>query len=479
MGSHALLSASSSHRWISCPPSARLCENCDDQSSEYAKQGTDAHSLCQYKVESALEMDTADPTDSLNFYDEEMENCAESYAAYVMEQRAKALESCIDPVVLVEQRLDFSKYVPEGFGTGDCVIIADGTLSVIDYKHGKGILVESEKNPQMLCYALGALELFDGIYDIDIVSMTIFQPRRENVSTYTVTKAELLKWAEEILIPRAKLAYAGEGAFMAGEHCQFCKVKATCRKRAEYNLELARYDFEMPAALEDEEIEAILAKADDLAAWVSDIKEFALQSKILKMKIKEDNLMSNVKNTNPMKVITSPNTRWSYANVWESKSINGGAPKYSVSLIIPKSDSKTVAKIQAAIEAAYKEGESKLKGNGRSVTALSALKTPLRDGDTERPDDEAYADSYFINANSASAPGIVDADRQPIIDRSEVYSGAYGRASINFYAFNSSGNKGIACGLNNLQKIQDGEPLGGKSRAEDDFANEEEDDFLA
>lgn len=280
MGSHALLSASSSHRWISCPPSARLCENCDDQSSEYAKQGTDAHSLCQYKLEAALGMDTADPTEILNFYDEEMENCAESYAAYVMEQRAKALESYIDPVVLVEQRLDFSKYVPEGFGTGDCVIIADGTLSVIDYKHGKGILVEAEKNPQMLCYALGALELFDSIYDIDTVSMTIFQPRRENVSTYTVTKVELLQWAEEVLIPRAKLAYAGEGDFTAGEHCQFCKVKATCRKRAEYNLELARYDFEMPATLEDEEIEAILAKADDLAAWVSDIKEFALQSAV-------------------------------------------------------------------------------------------------------------------------------------------------------------------------------------------------------
>ena len=189
--------------------------------------------------------------------------------------------------------------------------------------------------------------------------------------------------------------------------------------------------------------------------------------------------MSNVKNANPMKVITGTNTRWSYANVWEPKSINGGAPKYSVSLIIPKSDTKTITKIQAAIEAAYKEGEAKLKGNGRSVPALSVLKTPLRDGDTERPDDEAYADAYFINANSASAPGIVDADRQPIIDRSEVYSGVYGRASINFYAFNSNGNKGIACGLNKLQKIKDGEPLGGKSRAEDDFASDDEDDFLA
>lgn len=182
---------------------------------------------------------------------------------------------------------------------------------------------------------------------------------------------------------------------------------------------------------------------------------------------------------NPMKVITGPETRWSYANVWEPKSINGGAPKYSVSLIIPKSDTSTVEKIQAAIQAAYEEGQGKLKGNGKTVPALSVLKTPLRDGDTERPDDSAYADSYFINANSAAAPGIVDADRQPIIDRSEVYSGVYGRASISFYAFNSNGNKGIACGLNNLQKIKDGEPLGGKSRAEDDFSTEEDDGFLS
>lgn len=181
---------------------------------------------------------------------------------------------------------------------------------------------------------------------------------------------------------------------------------------------------------------------------------------------------------NPTKVITGPKTRWSYANVWDPKSINGGTPKFSVSLIVPKSDIATVKKIEAAIQAAYEEGESKLKGNGKSVPSLKVLKTPLRDGNLERPDDSAYANSYFINANSATAPGIVDADRQPILERSEVYSGVYGRASINFYAFNSNGNKGIACGLNNLQKIADGEPLGGKSRAEDDFATEE-DDFLA
>lgn len=181
---------------------------------------------------------------------------------------------------------------------------------------------------------------------------------------------------------------------------------------------------------------------------------------------------------NPTKVITGVDTRWSYANVWDPKSINGGTPKYSVSLIIPKSDKVTIQKIKAAIQSAYEEGESKLKGSGKSVPSLSVIKTPLRDGDLERPDDEAYKNAYFVNANSATAHGIVDADRQQIIDRNEVYSGVYGRASINFYAFNSNGNKGIACGLNNLQKIRDGEPLGGKASAESDFATDDDDDFL-
>ena len=182
---------------------------------------------------------------------------------------------------------------------------------------------------------------------------------------------------------------------------------------------------------------------------------------------------------NPMKVITGPETRWSYVNAWEPKSINGGTPKYSVSLIIPKSDTRTVEKINAAIKAAYEEGAGKLKGNGKSVPPMAAIKLPLRDGDIERPDDEAYAGCWFVNANNTAAPGIVDADRQPILDRSEVYSGVYGRASISFYAFNSSGNKGIACSLNNLQKIADGEPLGGHASAEEDFATEDDDDFLS
>ena len=178
------------------------------------------------------------------------------------------------------------------------------------------------------------------------------------------------------------------------------------------------------------------------------------------------------------KVITGVNTRWSYANVWEPKAMEGGKPKFSVSLIIPKSDTVTVGKIQAAIEEAYREGQSKLKGNAKSVPALSTLRTPLRDGDLERPDDPAYANAYFVNANSATAHGVVDANRNEIMDKSEVYSGCYGRASINFYAFNANGNRGISCGLNNLQKLRDGEPLGGRASAESDFATVEDEEFL-
>ncbi len=182
---------------------------------------------------------------------------------------------------------------------------------------------------------------------------------------------------------------------------------------------------------------------------------------------------------NPCKVITGPNTRWSYVNVWDPKSINGGTPKYSISLLIPKTDTETIRKINGAIRAAYTEGENKLRGNGRSVPALEDLKTPLRDGDKDRKDDPNYAGCMFINANSNTAPGIVDAALNPILDRSEVYSGVYGRASITFYAFSSNGNRGIACGLNNLQKIRDGEPMGSRARAEDDFASSNDDDFLA
>lgn len=277
MGNHALLSASSSHRWLNCPPSARLCEGYEDKGSEYAQEGTDAHSLCEHKLKVLLGMESIDPTEGLSFYSEEMEQCACDYAAYVLELVEEAKKTCKDPVVLIEQRLDFSRFVAEGFGTGDCVLIADGTLDIVDYKHGKGVEVSAAENPQMMLYALGALELFDGIYDIDTVRMTIFQPRRENISVCVMTKDDLLQWAYNDLVHKAKLAYEGGGEFACGDWCRFCKAKAVCRKRAEYNLELAKYDFEMPAMLEDAEIAAILEKADELAAWAADVKEFALQ----------------------------------------------------------------------------------------------------------------------------------------------------------------------------------------------------------
>ena len=226
---HAVLSASSSHRWIACPPSALLCAKEKDVSSEFAIQGTDAHSLCEYKVKKWLGQKSEDPTENLTYFNQEMADCSDMYAQYVTEQVQKAKEKCKDPIVLVEQRLDFSKWIPEGFGTGDCVIVSDETLTVIDFKYGVGILVEAENNPQMMCYALGALSIFDGIYDIKEITMTIFQPRREHVSTFTISKEALLSWAEETLAPTAQLASKGEGEFI---HClihQDLLLLLTCR----------------------------------------------------------------------------------------------------------------------------------------------------------------------------------------------------------------------------------------------------------
>jgi len=278
MGKHALLSASSSHRWLNCPPSARLSEHYADQGSEYAAEGTEAHALCEYKLKTALGMKAENPAANLRYYCEEMEDCANGYAAFILELVASAKQACRDPIVLIEQRLDFSRYVRDGFGTGDCVLIADGTLHVVDYKHGQGVLIEAEGNPQMMLYALGALELFDGIYDISTVSMTIYQPRRDNVSTHTVFKEALYQWAEEVLRPASEQAYAGEGAFRCGDWCRFCKAKSECCARAEENMALVRYDFRKPPLLTNEAVESILARVDELIAWATDIKEYALQA---------------------------------------------------------------------------------------------------------------------------------------------------------------------------------------------------------
>jgi hypothetical protein len=286
---HSLLSPSSAAQWLHCPPSARLCESYDDKDSDYAAEGTDAHALCEYKLRCALGEDMPDIADIreyLNYYNQEMEDCATGYAAFVLELVETAKQNCSDPLLLIEQRLDFSRYVEAGFGTGDCLIIADRVLHIVDYKHGQGVLVEATDNPQMKLYALGALELFDGIYDINEVSMTIYQPRRNNVSTYTVFKESLYQWAEEVLKPTAELAYAGHGEFNCGEWCRFCKAKAECRERSNTNLALAAYDFMEPALLDNDEIAVILGKADDLVAWVSDIKEYALTQALKGVKFK-------------------------------------------------------------------------------------------------------------------------------------------------------------------------------------------------
>ena len=281
MSTHAFLSPSASHRWLMCPPSAKLNAALPDQTSPYAKQGTDAHELCAYLVEKALGRDVKDPTENLDYYDEEMQMCAEGYAEFVMQELELARQTCPDTEVLIEQKVDFSKWVEGGKGTADCILLSDGTAEIIDYKNGLGVMVSSESeefggNPQLMCYSLGVIDMFDGIYNIDTIRMAIYQPRRDNLSVYEMSKADLLKWADEVLAPTAALAMKGEGEFKAGSHCQFCKCKATCRKRAEFNLEMAQYDFAMPDTLEDHEIEAILMKVDQLTSWADDVKEYAL-----------------------------------------------------------------------------------------------------------------------------------------------------------------------------------------------------------
>lgn len=273
---HALLSASSAYRWLACPPSALLSAKYEDTSSSYAQEGTAAHALAQYKVLKALGRKADDPTENLDYFNEEMDEATDAYAGYVLEQVAEAKKATTDPIVLVEQRVDFSTYVPDGFGTADALIIADGKLSITDLKYGQGVLVEADHNPQLMCYALGAYEMFSALYDIETVSMTIFQPRRDNVSVFEMKASDLLDWAENTLKPKAELAAECKGDFTAGEHCRFCKAKADCRARAEANLALARYDFALPPTLTDADIEAILPLLDELTSWAEDIKAYAL-----------------------------------------------------------------------------------------------------------------------------------------------------------------------------------------------------------
>ena len=272
---HAILSASSSHRWLECTPSARLELEFSDYESVAAKEGTAAHALAEHKLKRKLKMRSERPVSEFN--DEDMELYTDDYADYVFEQYKKAKRYDENAQIFIEQKLDFSCYVPDGFGTGDAVIISKGKIQIIDLKYGQGILVNAEKNSQMMLYALGALKKFGKEYDIKKVKMVIFQPRRENVSVWETTVTQLKKWAEKKLRPRAEMAYKGTGNYQPGSHCQFCKAATKCRARAEEKLKLAQEEFKMPPLLSDAEIESVLAKIPDIKKWVEEIWNYATE----------------------------------------------------------------------------------------------------------------------------------------------------------------------------------------------------------
>ena len=276
---HSLLSASGAHRWLNCPPSAVLESREPDTSSAAAEQGTAAHALAEWKLRRALHQAPAFKPES-DWIDTEMEHLTDDYVAFVQEHISIARETCGDPQVLIEQRLDFSHIVPGGFGTGDAVIIAEPTLQIIDLKYGQGVLVEAEQNPQLMLYALGALHAFGSLYDIETVAVTIYQPRRGTVDTWEISVAELEQWAETEVKPKAELASAGEGEFCPGSWCQFCKIAPTCRARAEANLQLAKLEFAPPAKLSDVEIADVLTRIPQLKTWAADVEAYALSKAV-------------------------------------------------------------------------------------------------------------------------------------------------------------------------------------------------------
>ena len=284
---HARLNASSSHRWMMCPPSVRLSEQFADKPSSYAEEGTFLHELCELKLHrylgdmapDVIEAQYAEHRDS-EFYTQEAETVTDEYIAFCVETIEAVKSSCPDPLIMVEYRLDYSEYVPEGYGTGDLVIVADGVIEVIDFKGGRGVRVDAHRNSQLMLYGLGALLEFDPLYDVHKVRVTIVQPRLSNTSTYEIAADELVCWAEKEVRPRALLAYEGKGEFCAGDWCRFCKARYTCRKRSEYHMQLAERDFRQPDLLSDEEITDILQIADSLNNWVQDLLAYATQQAV-------------------------------------------------------------------------------------------------------------------------------------------------------------------------------------------------------
>ncbi|WP_252237392.1 DUF2800 domain-containing protein [Clostridium sp. ZBS17] len=283
MAKHALLSASSSHRWLNCPPSVKLEEGFENTTSVFAEEGTLAHELGEITLRLNLREFTKRKYSSQltkimenELFTKDMPDYVDMYVDTCMEKVSEAKATTPDAIAIVEQKLDFSDWVPDGFGTGDFVIIADGTMEICDLKYGKGVQVSAKDNSQMRLYALGAISQFEFLYDIQKVKMTIIQPRLDSISTDEMTVEELLNWADEVVKPTAELAIKGEGEFCTGDHCKFCRAKAVCRARADKNMELAQYEFQKPPTLDNNDIGFILNRVDELTSWAKDVKEYAL-----------------------------------------------------------------------------------------------------------------------------------------------------------------------------------------------------------
>ena len=288
MGKHALLNASSAHRWLTCPPLPRLENFFEKEVSEVANEGTDAHRLSEYKLRKVLGEKVRKP--KLKYFDKDMDSYTDDYVNYIVETIENIKKSTKDPIVLIEQRLDFSNYVPDGFGTGDCIIIADKILHIIDLKYGRGVEVSAEENPQMMLYALGALNIYDALYDIDEVVMNIFQPRKYNISSSKKSVRELKNWADTVLKEKAELAFNGLGVVTYGPWCQFSNCNVVLRARKDYHDKLMRFQLCSPYLLNDAEIEEVLEHIDDLVKWAGEIKEYAT-----KITLENDKEWSNYK----------------------------------------------------------------------------------------------------------------------------------------------------------------------------------------
>lgn len=288
MGKHALLNASSAHRWLTCPPLPRLENFFEKEVSEVANEGTDAHRLSEYKLRKVLGEKVRKP--KLKYFDKDMDNYTDDYVNYIVETIENIKQSTKDPLILVEQRLNFSNYVPDGFGTGDCIIIADKILHIIDLKYGRGVEVSAEENPQMMLYALGALNIYDALYDIEEIIMTIFQPRKYNISSRKKSVEELKNWADTVLKEKAELAFNGLGVVTYGPWCQFSNCNVVLRARKDYHDKLMRFQLCSPHLLNDAEIEEVLEHIDDLVKWASEIKEYAT-----KITLENDKEWSNYK----------------------------------------------------------------------------------------------------------------------------------------------------------------------------------------